>query len=57
MDRPTRLTRTTRQIKHFEAKKRPLQEACFEILYTSHNPKFNKWKESQLDPYWICYAG
>ena len=39
-----------RGIKHFEAKKRPLQEVCFEIQYTSPNPKFNKWKESQLEP-------
>jgi len=45
---------STRKIKHFEAKKRPLQEECFEIQYTFPNPKFNKWKESQLDPYWIC---
>ena len=39
-----------RGIKHFGTKKRPLQKACFEIKYTFPNPKFNKLKESQLDP-------
>ena len=38
----------------FSRKKNAITPISFEIHLP--NQKFNKWKESQLDPYWICYA-
>ena len=52
--RPTSRLNWYHQIKHFRKKKRDKPDR-----FLKANIPFLtqiKWKESQLDPYWICYA-
>ena len=46
------VNRPIRHNKTFSCKKNAINF----VGYTFPNPKFNKWKESQLDPYWIYYV-